>query len=154
MRLRLLMACGLALLMSALPAAAQTTPSATLVLPSPDGATTQTYAVDDISVSLARSSYDALSEPVSDIGVTISTVRPVDSFLLEWINQRNTGRDALRDITLTVPATGGLDTAFVYALKDARVSAFSASHSLGSGSGFITLTLNARTMTLNGVSMN
>lgn len=164
MTLRMLMAFGLALLMSTVTAQAQsapdaaamteTTTTAAFALSSADGTTTQDYAVDDISVSVARTSYDSVSEPRADIAISVSAIRPLDSFLLEWVNQLGAGSQAFRNATLTVPAIAGQDTDFVYELDGARVTAFSASHSVAGGANYITLQLAVRKMTINGVSVN
>lgn len=160
LNLRLPTALSLALCLSAPAVLAQDVPptfaSATLVVESADGAKTQSYKVDDITFMASRSmnyNYDNTTEPRADISTSLSNIRPLDSFLLEWANQVNTGADASRKITVTAPALGD-EAQTVCVLEGARVTSLSSSHSAAGGSRYFSLQLNARKASIDGIALN
>ena len=157
----LLLAIGIAGSALAQTAAIATAPTEDTVQPRPailtlapsGGGTPHTYQVDEISLGVSQS-YDGRGEARADVSLSLSQMRPIDGFLLEWMRQGAAARDALREGVITVPARPPSDTAFRYELEDAKVVSFSATHSASGAYEQLSLSVSVKRLTLNGIVLN
>jgi len=139
----------------AAPADAPAPRPATLRLEAPGGGGVREYQLDDLSVSVTRTS-DSRGDPRGDVSVSLGTVRPLDTFLLEWARQGEAGPDASRRVVITVPAPNTPDASpeVRYELDGAKVLAFTAAHSTAAGMAQVMLQVVVRRISLNGVVLN
>ena len=129
--------------------------TATLALEPPGGGSAREYQLDDLSVSITRS-MDARGDARADVTVSLGTIRPLDSFLLEWARQGEGGTDAARKavVVITAPQASGPATVTRYEMEGAKVLAFTASHSTAAGVAQVMVQLSVRRIALNGVVLN
>lgn len=127
---------------------------AVLQLESPGGGTPHEYQVDDISISVAQS-MDGRGESRADVSLSLSQIRPLDAFLLQWVRQGGSRPEASRKAVITVPARqSGTGAETRYELDDARVLGFSASHSASGSYEQVSVQVSVKSISLNGVVMN
>lgn len=134
--------------------AAQLRP-ATLALEAPGGGSPREYQVDDVSIAVSGS-VDGRGEMRADVTISLGTLRPLDTFLLEWARQGEAVPGGSRKAVITVPPPQSSvpGTVARYELEGAKVLAFSASHSAAAGMGQVMIQVSVRRVTLNGVVLN
>lgn len=126
----------------------------TFALEQPDGGSPQVYQVDDVSVSVTRS-LDQRGDAKADVSVSLGTLRPMDTFLLEWARSGATGPAASRRALITVTSRQPSGPVVLrYELEGAKVLSFMASHSASAGASQLMLQVSALRVTLNGVVLN
>ena len=139
------------------PPAEQAVPSTpgTFTLEAPGGGSPREYQVDDVSIAVSRS-LDQRGDAKADVAVSLSTLRPLDAFLLEWARLGGTGLAASRKAVITVTASQLSDPGTVtrYELDGAKVVSFSASHSAAANTSQVAIQVSVLRITLNGVVLN
>ena len=155
----LLLAAGMAASMAVpVPSRAASRPAITLDLTSDDGARIPSIDVSDLSVAVARTvpapkatpdagSADKGDDTVDQASVTLDLSVLSNPALINWVGKCGANSTA----ELKVTSTGQTTT---YVLTEMNTLSLSMNHTSGSSDGQASLTLAAKHMTINGITVN
>lgn len=113
------------------------------------------FTATDVSLSVSEmSGYDG-TPPSIDLSISLSGLAPVNATLLEWITMKAAKGKTPRNLTIEATSTDpdGTTRDITYEVGEARVTAFSSSHSGYSTASYLSVQIAAKTLSIDGVVM-